>query len=50
MIEKLREYEPDAKVLVRMTVGDGPAEDVYTDPAEHVYRSRAGAVIVDGGL
>jgi hypothetical protein len=48
LIAKLRQYDPEEPVLVRMTVGLGADEDVYTEHVEHVYRGRAGAVIVDG--
>lgn len=48
LIEKLRRYDPDAPVSVRLTAGE--PEDVYTDEAVHVYRGRHdGPVIVDGG-
>lgn len=49
LIEKLRQYDPEERVLVRLTAGVGSDEDVFTEHAEHVYRGRQGNVIVDGG-
>lgn len=49
LIEKLRQYDPSAPAMVRVTAAPCDVEDVVTAAAEMVYATPRGTVVVEDG-